>query len=108
MRVDSSTSGAREGEEFSHVAVVSRTQGMEVGGSQFVGVDIEAHSPGERFAVERSDEVVGGDSAVTSVAVRECVDRDQAVMKSNSDSVPFVCAVFDPRLCVIDKIAYLR
>ena len=97
----------REGEELFHVAAISTTKRVKVGAPQFVGIGAEPGAPGERFAVERSDEVVGGDSGVASVTVRKRVDGDQAVVESNSDFVLFICAVFDPSLGVFYEIADL-
>src|SRR5882757_2535893 len=62
-------------------------------------------APGETLAAQLHDQHIGCETRPASIAIRERMHGDQAVMESDGDVVGRIGFVFDPIADVVDRLA---
>jgi hypothetical protein len=91
-----------ESEEIGDLAVVGALQCTTVQRTQLIRLQLESDSPPECIKTEVHYKKIGGNPAVTPVAVWERMYGNQAMMEPHREFVGFVRAVLNPSLGIID------
>lgn len=80
---------------------VGKMERLEIARAQLICGHFEVSTPTEAIPAESRYQVVGRDPSVTTVAVWEWMDRDEAMMKPHTELVRVVRLVLDPAPCIV-------
>lgn len=86
------------------IVQIGCAQSLDVAHTDFIGCDQVSAPPGERRKSLLSQQAVGHQARVATVAIGEWVQRNQLVMKTDSNLFAREYMVFQPISRVVEKV----
>lgn len=80
-------SESHELDESRIVTVIGLLERIHIFGAKLLGFDLECRTPSEPLSSKSENQVVGCDTSVATISIRERVDVDQAMMKSSRELI---------------------